>query len=83
MVSLGGLYWLGDGIPDNSDEAAKWFQRAADKNNSSGMYDLARFYEVGRSVPKDLERARQLYQQAAALGNVEAQRRLQQLPAKK
>ena len=47
------------------------------------MYDLARFYEVGRSVPKDLERAKQLYQQSAALGNVEPQRRLQQLPAKK
>jgi serine/threonine protein kinase len=84
MVSLGALYWLGDeDVPQNNDEAAKWFQRAADLNNPAGLYDLARFYEQGRGVPKSLDRAKQLYQQSAALGNAEAQRRLTQLQGKK
>ncbi len=84
MVSLGALYWLGaEDVPQNNDEAAKWFQRAADLNNPAGLYDLARFYEQGRGVPKNLDRAKQLYQQSAALGNAEAQRRLTELQGKK
>ncbi|MGP0070521.1 MAG: serine/threonine-protein kinase [Bryobacteraceae bacterium] len=84
MLSLAGMYLLGnDAVPQSDEDAAKWFQKAADLKNPAGVYDLAKMYEEGQGVTRDMEKARQLYRQAAALGNVLAQRRLAEMePAK-
>jgi serine/threonine protein kinase len=83
MLSLGGLYLVGsDAAPQNDQDAARWFQKAAGLKNPSAMYNLAGLYEEGRGVPRDADKARQLYQEAAALGNALAQRRLAELGAK-
>ena len=80
MLSLAGMYLLGnDAVPQNDEDAAKWFQRAADLKNPAGVYDLAKMYEEGQGVTRDMEKARQLYRQAAALGNALAQRRLAEM----
>ncbi len=80
MVSLGGIYLLGGGGTDpNEEEAARWFQKAADHDSPAAMYDLAMLYESGRGVTKNLQKAKDLYQKAAALGNHEAQKRLAKL----
>ncbi len=83
MLSLGGLYLVGsDVVQQNDQEAARWFQKAAGLKNPAAMYNLAGLYEEGRGVARDADKARQLYQEAAALGNALAQRRLTELGAK-
>jgi TPR repeat protein len=73
------MYFLED-VPGASDEeAARWFQKAADKGNPAGMYDLATMYESGRGVSKNPGTALDLYKRSAGLGNSEAQRRLAEL----
>jgi serine/threonine protein kinase len=80
MLSLAGMYLLGnEAVPQSDEEAAKWFQKAADLKNPAGVYDLAKMYEEGQGVTRDMEKARQLYRQAAALGNALAQRRLAEM----
>jgi serine/threonine protein kinase len=81
MVSLGALYLLSE--PPNFDEAARWFQKAADRDNPDGIYNLGPLYENGEGVARDMQKARQLYQEAAALGNSDAKRRLAQLAGQK
>jgi len=76
-VSLGGMYLLGaNGADPNEEEAARWFQKAADHDSPAAMFDLAGLYESGRGVSKNLEKAKDLYQKSAKLGNREAQKRL-------
>jgi tetratricopeptide (TPR) repeat protein len=83
MLSLGGLYLVGsDAVAQSDEEAARWFQKAVDKKNPSGMYNLAGLYEEGRGVPRDAEKAKQLYREAAALGNTLAETRLTEMGAK-
>lgn len=85
MVALGGVYLLGgSGNDPNEEEAARWFQKAAERDSPAALYDLAMLYESGRGVPKSLDKAKDLYQKAGALGNHEAQKRLAKLgvPAK-
>ena len=84
MLSLGGLYLVGSDVaPQNDQDAAQWFQKAAGLKNPSAMYNLAGLYEEGRGVARDADKARQLYQEAAALGNALAQRRLTELGVQK
>jgi serine/threonine protein kinase len=84
MVSLGGMYSLGiDGGDPNDQEAARWFQKAADHDNSAALYDLGTMYEAGRGVAKNMEKAKDLFERSASLGNTEAQRHLSQTPARK
>jgi TPR repeat protein len=72
------MYALGEGVQASNAVAAKWFQKATDHGSAAGMYNLGGMYENGRGVPKDLDRAMQLYRQAALLGNSQALRRLTQ-----
>jgi TPR repeat protein len=83
MRDLGGLYYLGMGklAPPDFSRAAFWFEKAANSGEPDAKYDLGRMYEDGLGVAKDLDKARQLYQDAAKLGNDEARKRLAELSA--
>jgi serine/threonine protein kinase len=83
MLSLGGLYLLGsDGVEESDEDAAKWFQKAADLKNAAAIYDLGKLYEDGQGVPRNMEKAKELYLESAKLGNTFAQRRLTELQGK-
>jgi hypothetical protein len=75
MLQVGAAYLLDEQYP----EAAFWLGKAADKGNPAAMYNLAEMYKDGVGVAKDLQKAKQLYLQAAGLGNGEASKRLAQL----
>jgi serine/threonine protein kinase len=61
MLTLGGLYLLGnDGVEQNDEDAAKWFQKAADLKNAAAIYDLGKLYEDGQGVPRNMEKAKEL-----------------------
>src|SRR5580658_3539518 len=55
MLTLGGLYLLGnDGVEQNDEDAAKWFQKAAELKNAAAIYDLGKLYEDGQGVPRNM-----------------------------
>ena len=68
---------------DHKDNlAAKWFDSSAQQGYAPAMVALADCYRDGRGYKKDLDKARQLYNQAVAAGNTEAQSRLDEMDKK-
>jgi TPR repeat protein len=72
-----------DGNDPDEEEAARWFQKAADRDNPAALYDLATMYESGRGIVKSLDKAKDLYERSARLGNAEARKRLTELQSHK
>jgi len=70
MLHLGAMYQLSN--PEDDTRAVFWYQKAATGGNPDAMFNLGSMYEHGRGVDQDLKKAKNLYTQAAALGNTEA-----------
>ncbi|NBN78804.1 hypothetical protein GWI72_11045 [Microvirga tunisiensis] len=73
---IGVNYTEGKGVEPDLAEAAKWYEKAAQKGLAPAQYRLASLYEKGRGVPKDLARAREWYVKAAEAGNAKAMHNL-------
>ncbi len=75
---------LGDmllnGEPRDVAAALPWLARAAAAGHPFAACQLAKLYETGDGVPKDLETARKLYQLAADAGLEDAAKALQNQP---
>jgi localization factor PodJL len=71
----------GKGIEPNLDEAAKWYDRAAQAGVVPAIFRLGTLYEKGLSVKKDADIARRYYLQAAERGNAKAMHNLAVLDA--
>jgi localization factor PodJL len=71
----------GKGVASNLDEAAKWYDRAAQAGVVPATFRLGTFYEKGLSVKKDIDIARRYYLQAAERGNAKAMHNLAVLDA--
>jgi localization factor PodJL len=71
----------GKGVAANFDEAAKWYDRAAQAGVVPAIFRLGTLYEKGLSVKKDVEIARRYYLQAAERGNAKAMHNLAVLDA--
>lgn len=56
---------------DYTGAISQW-RPLADKGDPDALFNLAQAYKMGRGVPVDLERAKQLYGAAAAKGHVQA-----------
>jgi len=78
---IGLRYNEGKGVPANLDEAAKWYDRAAQAGVVPAIFRLGTFYEKGMSVKKDVDIARRYYLQAAERGNAKAMHNLAVLDA--
>ncbi|WP_445491623.1 hypothetical protein [Rhodopseudomonas sp. RCAM05734] len=78
---VGVRYAEGKGVPQSYDEAAKWYDRAAQAGVVPAMFRLGTLYEKGLSVKKDLDTARRYYMQAADRGNAKAMHNLAVLEA--
>ncbi len=64
---------LGQGVPQDFAEAAKWYRKAADQGNAHAQNILGHMYTSGRGVRKDLAEAVKWYRLAADQGDEEAQ----------
>lgn len=42
QVRMGSLYWLGKGVPEDYQEAVKWFRKAAEQEHARGQEALGR-----------------------------------------
>jgi localization factor PodJL len=78
---IGVRYAEGKGVASNFDEAAKWYDRAAQAGVVPAIFRLGTFYEKGLSVKKDADIARRYYMQAAERGNAKAMHNLAVLDA--
>jgi localization factor PodJL len=78
---VGVRYAEGKGVNVNYDEAAKWYERAAQAGVVPAIFRLGTLYEKGLSVKKDLDAARRYYLQAAERGNAKAMHNLAVLDA--
>ncbi|GLS19249.1 hypothetical protein GCM10007874_22660 [Labrys miyagiensis] len=67
MGNIGFLYDYGDGVTQNSQEAAIWFRKAADLGNPVSIDNLGVLYEKGRGVEQDFQQAMTWYRRAADL----------------
>jgi len=63
---LGMMYLKGQGVEKNSEEAGKWFRKAAENRLPQAQYRLAGLYTEGEGVPRDLEFAYIWYSVGAA-----------------
>ena len=63
-------------VPQNSEEAARWFDLAAKKGLVPAQFRLGTLYEKGVGVKKDLAMARDLYRAAADKGHGKAMHNL-------
>jgi len=77
--NLGGMYDLGLGVPRNSAEAVKWYQRAAEQGLAGAQYDLGVMYHQGRGIPQNYGQAIHWFRRAADQGVAIAQFHLGQM----
>jgi localization factor PodJL len=78
---IGVRYAEGKGVPVSYDDAAKWYDRAAQAGLVPAVFRLGTLYEKGLSVKKDVDIARRYYLQAAERGNAKAMHNLAVLDA--
>jgi localization factor PodJL len=78
---IGVRFAEGKGVAPNFDEAAKWYDRAAQAGVIPAVFRLGTLYEKGLSVKKDVDIARRYYMQAAERGNAKAMHNLAVLDA--
>ena len=63
------MCYQGSGPDRAPDEAAKWFEKAADKNNDTAQNMLGVIYENGDGVSQDYSQAESWYRKAALNDN--------------
>jgi TPR repeat protein len=67
-IELANAYFTGNGVPQDTAQAAHWYERAAQAGNAEAQNQIGYFYQSGIGVPVDLERAARWFQLAAASG---------------
>ena len=78
---LGTRYAEGRGVPQNLQEAGRWFERAANAGFVPAQFRLASLNEKGEGRKKDVQTARRLYLAAANKGHAKAMHNLAVLHA--
>lgn len=55
--NLGDLYYYGDGVTKNHEEAMKWFRLAAGQGHHDAQHNMGEMYFNGQAVRRDYEEA--------------------------
>ena len=76
QFNLGRIYYHGQGVPENYDEAARWMRRAADQGYANAQYALGVNYFDGKGVPQDNTEAMRWFRKAAEQGYADAENAL-------
>lgn len=71
---LGLVHYRGRGsVPQDLEEAAKWFRKAGDQGDATAQFYLGLMYAEGRGVPQNYAEAARWYRLAAERGDAPAQ----------
>lgn len=73
QTNVGLLYYEGKGVPQNYEEAIKWYTLAASQGYPDACFNLAVAYSDGKGVERDPTQALKWYQVAADAGYAPAQ----------
>lgn len=76
--SVGDLYHLGKGVESNPEEAARWWEQAADQHDPKACFNIG-IYHFNKKTPDDLEIAIDWFEKAAMLDHAPAQHHLSHL----
>ena len=71
QVHAGWLYLEGKGVPQNDDEAFKWFKKAEAHNDPMIICEIARTFMGPPNLRRDHKKAFEYYKKAAELGSTE------------
>jgi C-terminal peptidase prc len=69
MIRTADAHDQGRGVPQDFDEAVKWYRKAVEAGSTKAMMRLGAHCEGGRGVPRDMKEAFNWYRQAAEGGN--------------
>ncbi|MEE9258500.1 MAG: tetratricopeptide repeat protein [Nitrospinaceae bacterium] len=72
QYGLGVMYDIGEGVPQNSEEAARWYRLSAEQGHADAQNNLGTMYEDGEGVQRDYREAVKWYRLAAENGNFDA-----------
>jgi hypothetical protein len=70
---VGGMYDEGQGVQQNSGQAAVWYRKAAEQSDGAAQLDLGVKYLLGDGVPKNYSEAMKWTLMAAKQGKASAQ----------
>ena len=73
LYAIGMLFWLGQGVPQDTMEAASWLRLAAGLHHPGAQNKLAFLYSKGQGVRQSDFEAFKLWQLAANQGDADAQ----------
>ena len=73
QVNLGLMYDLGEGVPENNTEAAKWYRLAGEQGHVSAQINLGVIYDSREGVTENDAEAVKWYRLAAEQGNANGQ----------
>ena len=70
---LGTAYQHGEGVKQDTGEAIKWYQKAADQGLDQGQFYLGLMYYEAKGVTQDFKEAEKWFQKSANQGDSSAQ----------
>jgi len=70
---LGTAYAKGEGVKQDYQQAAKWYQQSAAQGNGAAQAALGELFEAGQGVSRDYSKAADFYRRAAEQGISTAQ----------
>ena len=70
---LGLMYFTGQGVPKDEEEAVRWFRLASNQGHAGAQANLGVMYSNGCGVLKDEEEAARWFRRAADQGDANAQ----------
>ena len=76
------MYYVGDGVPQIFEEAAKWYEKAAKQGEPNAQLSLGAMYYEGRGVPQNYIKAHMWLNLATAGGAKNARRDRDKLAAR-
>lgn len=76
QYAVGFMYYRGQGVEKNLQEAAAWYRKAAEQGYADAQTELAEMYESGEGVPRSDRDAASWYRKAAEQGDAIAQNNL-------
>ena len=62
------MYLKGEGVPQDYQEAVKWYRLAAEQGDDGSQFNLGSMYLKGEGVPQDLVQAHKWINLAASQG---------------
>jgi len=73
QLSVGVIFYIGQGVTQNYEEAAKWFVYSGRQGNALAQNMIGEMHDQGLGVPQDYTTAAKWYRLSAEQGNAQGQ----------